>query len=114
MMEESCHPCTYIPYISFGHHKQTNLPSANSSLDMLMPALKGCICVHGVYLPFPEFLNQLYVTRYMRRREVAPFATCLPASCRTGCRSRSGKDMNLPWMPILLQIGMTGLEPAAS
>ena len=64
MMEESWHPCTYIPYISFGHHKQTNLPSANSPLDMLMPALNGCICVHGVYLPFPEFPNQLYITRY--------------------------------------------------
>ena len=56
MMEESWHPCTYIPYISFGHHKQTNLPSANSPLDMLMPALNGCICVHGVYLPFLDFL----------------------------------------------------------
>ena len=56
MMEESWHPCTHIPYISFGQHKQTNLPSANSPLDMLMPALNGCICVHGVYLPFLDFL----------------------------------------------------------
>ena len=146
MMEELWHPCTYIPYISFGHHKQTNLPSANSPLDMLMPALNGCIYVHGVYLPFPEFLNQLYVTRYKRRRKVAPFDTydliagagvatalapsplgnqqksgygpdrapCLPANCRIGCRSRTGKDMNLPWMPILLQTGMMGLEPTTS
>ena len=33
-------------------------------------------------------------------------AKCLPMSCRTGCRSRTGKDMNLPWMLILLQGGM--------
>ena len=64
MMEELWHPCTYIPYISFGHHKQTNLPSANSPLNILIPTLNGCICVHGVYLPFPEFPNQLYITRY--------------------------------------------------
>ena len=50
------HPCTHIPRIISGHHKQTNLPSANSPLDMLMPALNGCICVHGVYLPFLDFL----------------------------------------------------------
>jgi len=60
MMEESWHPCTYIPYISFGHHKQTNLPSANSPPDMLMLTLNGCICVHGVYLPFPEFLKPAF------------------------------------------------------
>ena len=75
MEEESWHPCTYIPYISFGHHKQTNLPSANSPPDMLMLTLNGCICVHGVYLPFPEFLNQQYVTGYRRHREAAPFDT---------------------------------------
>lgn len=75
IMEKSWHPCTLIPYISFGHHKQTNLPSANSPPDMLMLTLNGCICVHGVYLPFPEFLNQQYVTGYRRHREVAPFDT---------------------------------------
>ena len=67
--------CIYIPLIIFGHHKQTNLPSANSSLDMLMPAQNGCICVHGVYLPFFEFLKQLYVTKYWCHWEVAPFDT---------------------------------------
>ena len=67
-MLESWRPCTYIPLIISGHHKQTNLPSANSPLDMLMPALNGCICVHGVYLPFSEFPNQLYITRYRRHQ----------------------------------------------
>ena len=74
-MLKSWHPCTYTPCIISRHHKQTNLPSANSPLDMLMPALNGCICVHGVYLPFSEFLNQLYVTRYWCHREVAPYDT---------------------------------------
>ena len=74
-MLESWLPCTYIPRIISGHHKQTNLPSANSPLDMLMPAMNGCISVHGVYLPFSEFLNQLYVIRYWHHWEVAPFDT---------------------------------------
>ena len=74
-MLESWRPCTYIPFIISGHHKQTNLPSANSPLDMLLSALNGCISVHGVYLPFFEFLKQLYVTKYWCHWEVAPFDT---------------------------------------
>ena len=70
-MLKSWRPCTYIPLIISGHHKQTNLPSANSPLDMLMSAMNGCVSVHSVCLPFSEFLNQLLFIRYWCHQEVA-------------------------------------------
>ena len=59
MMESWC-PHTYIPFISFGQHKQTNLPSANSSLDLLMLALNGSICVHEFTVSFLQILTIWY------------------------------------------------------
>ena len=55
-MLELWFPRIYIPRIISGHHKQTNLPSANSPLDMLMPAMNECICEHGINL----FLSQKF------------------------------------------------------
>ena len=74
-MKESWCPCTYIPCISFGQHKQTNLPSANSPLDMLMLALNRYVCVHGqTFFLSNNFLYD-YSSRYSCHREVAPFGT---------------------------------------
>jgi hypothetical protein len=50
--------CIYIPRIISGHHKQTNLPSGNSPLDMLMTAMNECIREHGLYL----FLSKNFFT----------------------------------------------------